>query len=64
MNFVSLHEELYNWLNDTENDNEVIRPISKQFLNSSPSILEPLSYVITNIHCDFYYQWLVNSSGL
>jgi len=56
MNFVSLHEELYNWLNDTENDNEVIRPISKQFLNSSPSILEPLSYVITNIHCDFYYQ--------
>lgn len=44
MNFASLCEELYNWLNDTATDNEVIRPISKEFLNSCPKILKPLSY--------------------
>lgn len=52
MNFASLCEELYNWLNGTATDNEVIRPISKQFLNSCPKILKPLSY------CNIKYLFL------
>ncbi len=27
MNFASLHQELYNWLNDMVTDNDAIRPI-------------------------------------